>query len=148
MTEPFINPTTTGHQNFSDESLAEEGIGPDVMQDLKDIGLIVLAQPRDTKDEYVEAGLTVIMVNDERHSECPDEPHTHDHSPLAAGRITYSKAINLAVALMTMCIPMVPLSATEQGIVERINKVIDRHRAEAEAVAHTESRGGQPYNVI
>ena len=122
----FINPTTSGGQRFDDEELAAEGI----------------------TEEVIDAGLTIILVNDDRHEECPPEPHTHDHSPIASGRITFSKAMNLAAALIAMCIPQVPLDPMEKSIVARINEVIEQHQRDAEAVAHTESRGGHPYNVI
>jgi hypothetical protein len=149
MTADFINPTTSGHQPFDDVELAAEGVGPEVLDvRTKDVGVIVLAQPKATKEEYVDAGLTIVLVNDKRHDVCPDTPHTHDHAPIASGRLTYSKAMNLANALIQMCIPMMPLDKTEEGIVVRINEIMEQHQRDAESVAHTESRGGYAYNVI
>lgn len=145
----FINPTTSGGQRFDDEELAAEGITEEVIDaGEKNVGVIVLVKPQPTAEAYIDAGLTIILVNDDRHEECPPEPHTHDHSPIASGRITFSKAMNLAAALIAMCIPQVPLDPMEKSIVARINEVIEQHQRDAEAVAHTESRGGHPYNVI
>lgn len=116
--------------------------------ELKDIGLVVIQGEGLDADTAVEAGLTIVVLDDAK-SECPPEPHVHEHKALAVGRITYAKAMNFAVALMQIAATVAPLDKTERGIVERINARIEEAIAEQEAhQTDTATSGGKAINVI
>lgn len=130
---PLVNPS--GHEpEFRDDSdLIEAGVTAEELDHPKNVGIVVLQPPSMGRDAAVEAGLTILLVNDEPHEPgtCPPGPHQHEHHVLASGRITYNKALNLAAALVQMSAQVSPLDSTETGIVERINKRIAEEIDEA-----------------
>lgn len=114
---------------------------------LLDIGVVVLQVPAKNEAEAVEAGLVLAVLEDDSmvdHSNCP--PGTvHKHEPLAAGRLSYFKAMSLATALVRMCSSVTPYNAEEKALTERIN---ERLAEELARHSHPNVDGGKAVNVI
>lgn len=145
---PIADPDDDINQTHASRLLETMTTDDILKQSLRDIGIIIVAKPSLTIEEATENGLTVILVNDERHQACEATAHEHDHSFIASGRITYAKAMALANVLITLCTSVVPIDQTETDIVLRINTYIENLKAEHVTHAETETSGGRAFNVI
>lgn len=148
---PLVNPSGHDAEFHTDDELEKEhGISNEDLNAPKNVGVMVFQAPCMSREEAVENGILLIMVEDEPHLEqrCPEGPHEHAHKSLASGRLSYNKAMNLAAALVTLAAQVSPLDKTEEQIVERINKRV------AEAIAADNERGVEdvhergPYSVL
>lgn len=144
------NPTYGGLGNISEESFEEiMGISEEEARTGPNLGIVVL-QPYEglvDKQRAVEDGLILLLYNDTPHEECDGQCDTR---PLLYGRFSYSKALNLAQALIGLAVPMVPLTSEEQEVKDKIRAIVADHMEAYEnriSLPETDKNSGG-FNVI
>lgn len=155
MTEPHLSPTTTVILNTDDDGLAKL-LGD--LDKIENVGVLLLIPQVDSQQEAVERGILVSLVRDASPGICGgmDETDTEHiqkyHTPLATGRITYAKAMQTAMTLLSFCSNVGPLDSTEEALVERLSgKLRDFRQAQQEQAQYdTEAKqaGLGGYSVI